>query len=177
MRCSRFLQIGLPCAVGLMAATAGCVDLLTAVDPGANDNTFDSGSPVGRPNDEQVLVRFANGTRSEAVDVQFFVSNSTLATLPDDLFANETNRQTASIGIAGSSLIAPGKGDQIILPCDANLTIGTQGGDFRDAESGEPRGQGEPRWVQDKGLGLCGGTVTFVYLGDGQEFQTRVTVE
>lgn len=162
-------------ALPFLLAPAGCGNLLALPDANANQNDNASSGP-GAPSAQQVLVRFINRTSDEAVDVQFYATNDPLANLPDDLYA-EAYRVTMSVGVAGSSLVTPGAGDQILIDCTDNITLGTAGGAFRQAESGEPRGVGQPRWAQNTGLGLCGGTVTFFYSGGGSTFETRITVE
>ncbi len=166
--------------MALFGCLSGCGIIPPAGGGSDNENDNTGGGPVvpnvGEPSNQQVLVRFLNLSRTEAVDVEFYAAPAGVTNLPDDLFA-PAFRVTTSVGVAGSSLITPGAGDQILLDCTPNLVLGTEGGAFRDAESGEPRGEGQPRWVQDTGIGLCGGTVTFLYAGGGTQFETRITVE
>ena len=63
---------------------------------------------------QEVLVRFRNFAESEAVDVEFYATNEPIEVLPDDLF-RETNRVTASIGIAGTGIVTPRRTDSITL--------------------------------------------------------------
>jgi hypothetical protein len=176
------LRIGCKLAVGLglWAGLVGCGVIPPAGGDNVNGNDNTGGGPVvpnvGEPSNQQVLVRFLNLSRTEAVDVQFYAAPSGVTTVPADLFA-EAFSVTMSVGVAGSSLVTPGAGDQVLMDCTPNLILGTEGGAFRDAESGEPRGVGQPRWVQDSGIGLCGATVTFLYAGGGTQFETRITVE
>ena len=53
------------------------------------------------------------------------------------------------------------------------LTLGTSGGQFLDAESGALRGRGTPRWAQEGPLALCGGEITF----DGERIESLTTPE
>lgn len=122
--------------------------------------------------DDTVLVSFRNQTVEEAVDVQFYATNEPLDTLPDDLFVEE-NRVTRSIGLAGSGIIEPGMTDAITFRCTENLTLGTAGGEFTEAETGDQRGLGAARWAQQEPLGLCGSVVTFEFFRDDDRYGTR----
>jgi hypothetical protein len=62
--------------------------------------------------------------------------------------------------------------DSITFPCTEDLTLGTIGGAFAEAETGDARGIGEARWAQAAPLGLCGSAITFEYRKEGQEFET-----
>lgn len=125
--------------------------------------------------EETVTIRFRNLTDDEAVDVQFYASNNPLDALPDDLLVEE-NLVTTSVGIAGTGIIQPWQEDIIEYPCAANLTLGTAGGSFVDNETGEPRGVGTERWVQEGPLALCGSVVTFEFAGKGVDFTTTLTI-
>jgi hypothetical protein len=124
---------------------------------------------------DEVLVRFRNFAESEAVDVEFYATNNPLAVLPDDLF-QEANRVTASIGVAGTSIVQPLRVDAITFTCTEHLTMGTTGGSFLDNETGQARGIGTMRWVQEGPLGLCGHVVTFEFRPDGEGFVTLAMV-
>lgn len=163
--------IGLLC--GLVLSSGACdIDpsmLLLDLDSvlGAEDPTP---SVTQRP-DDVVTVRFRNSTLDEAVDVEFYVANELLANIPDDLFVSQ-NLFTASLGVAGTGIVTPLREDVITLPCSLDLTIGTLGGRFLDNETGEVRGQGVRRWLEERPLGLCGAVVTFEYAGDAGVFTT-----
>lgn len=158
-----------------LAAIIGCgFDFPFDLDAPPTDE-----SPVtaenDRPSGEVVTVRFNNFSAEEAIDVEFFVTTDELTTLPEQLFT-EANRNTASIGVAGTGIIEPLFRDIIELPCSPTLTLGTSGGRFLDNETGELRGRGQPRWVQEDALGLCGGTITFEYAREAELFVTRVRI-
>jgi hypothetical protein len=153
-----------------LAADLLAADLLTAGQPQPQDES--GGESAG---EDTVTVRFRNVTLAEAVDVQFHVGRQPFEVLPDDLFVPE-NLIKASIGVAGTGIVQPGREDAVQHPCERGLVIGTVGGYFMDNESGEPRGTGVPRWVEEGPLALCGGVVTFVFSGDGNAFTTTVTV-
>jgi hypothetical protein len=138
----------------------------------ASDNAASEPLP-----EAQVAVRFANTTLNEAVNVQFYASSNILEQVPDDLFADPENLVTANLGVAGTGLIEPGEKDEITLDCDENLIFGTLGGLFLDNESGDERGNGERRWVEQRALGVCGGTVTFMFTQEGESYRTRLTVK
>lgn len=165
---------------GLLLATcltavspAGCSLDLAALLPDDADPSQTSGGQ--RHENEIVTIRFRNLTASEAVHVEFYATTQPLGVLPDDLFLPE-HLVTASIGIAGTGIIPPQQPDVIEFPCTPTLTIGTLGGTFVDVESGEPRGQGVPRWAQEGPLGLCGSMVTFDFSGDPTAFGTTLSI-
>ncbi len=122
-----------------------------------------------------MTVQFVNLTDSTAVDVQFFVSNEVIEPVRDNLFAEE-NLVTRSIGLAGSGIISPRATDSIPLPCTPGLTIGTLGGVFTEAESGDVFGTGQERWVTEDPVGFCGSRVTFEFSLVDDEYLTRVRI-
>lgn len=163
-------RLGFSCHVALLtAATAfgGCSAQM------ATDQTPTSQEEPITP--DEVLVRFRNLARLEAVDVEFYASNEPLTVLPDGLF-QEVNRVTANIGVAGTGIVQPSRADAIAFKCTEHLTMGTTGGSFRDNETGQARGIGTMRWVQEGPLGLCGRVVTFEFRADGEGFLTLVLV-
>lgn len=165
-------------AIGLVTLFAAAV---LTMQPGCQVEITDGVGvldPEGRdlvPGNDEVLVRFVNLSTDEAVEVQFHGSNAALGTLPDDLFAAE-NLVTRGIGLAGSGILAPRTADQILFPCTTELVIGTLGGSFVDAQTGDARGEGQVRWAEDSPLGLCGSYVTFEYAPEGNEFVTRLRI-
>ena len=152
-------------ALVLAVAGVGC----SLAPPLSETPDSDGDTAIG---DEVVLVRFWNQSLEEAVDVQFYATNEPLDTLPDDLFV-EDNRVTRSIGLAGRGIIEPGMVDAISFPCTENLTLGTAGGEFAEAETGDERGLGTPRWARQEPLGLCGSVVTFEFFREGDQYGTR----
>jgi len=162
-----------------LIALSGCGGELAVLVPSDTDDPQASGQTADpeQLEEQTVLIRFVNNTVEEAVDVQFYATNDQLEMLPDGLFDQEGYLVTTDVGVAGSGLIEPGKSDAISFPCTDSLSIGTLGGAFLDNDSGEQRGQGEARWLQEGGLSLCGATVTFVFSGDGETFDTSVTFE
>lgn len=164
--------------IGLMAAltaTAGCDVELDAGPPAPGDTSTLSEGARDQPTADAVIVRFRNLALSDAVNVEFYATNEPLETVPGDLFLPD-NLVTASIGVAGTGIVQPRTEDAIVLPCTANLTVGTAGGSFADNESGEPRGLGAPRWAQEGPLALCGAVVTFEFSGDDAGFITILTI-
>ncbi len=152
-----------------LLVVGGCGDV--SIFPGVN-RPIDSDPTSG----SVVTVRFRNLTRTEAVSVQFYLAAEPLQNLPNDLFT-EPHQVTASIGLAGTGIIQPIHEDVREFPCSTTLSIGTSGGEFLDAETGEPRGSGERRWLQHGPLKLCGSMVTFVYAGSVGQFTTAVEIE
>lgn len=168
--------------IAIFASTASTYPGLTSceLDLGSETTPADqTGSPIddgiSPSSEESVTIRFRNLTANEAIDVEFHASSQPLARLPDDLLVAE-NLVTYSIGVAGTGIIQPLTEDTIVYPCSPGLTIGTAGGSFMDSETGEPRGFGTPRWVEEGPLALCGGVVTFEFVGDDTDFSTILTV-
>ena len=150
--------------------TGGCPGVLTPPSNGGGSGSLPS-TVSG-----EVRIIFVNTLTREAVEVQFHATNQPLSSIPGDLFV-EGSEITESIGVAGTGLLPPGLEDTITFPCTQTLTLGTMGGLFSDIESGEARGAGDMRWVQDQGLGLCGRIVTLTFSGDGQVFTTQISVQ
>ena len=88
----------------------------------------------------------------------------------------DENRTSANIGVAGTGILQPLHTDEILFPCTADLVIGTTGGTFIDNDTGEVRGNGEMRWVQDAAVGLCGRSVTIGFGPVEDGFITRVSI-
>ena len=124
---------------------------------------------------DTVLVQFWNLSPDLAVDVEFFVTSEPAPAIPNDLFL-PANRITASIGVAGTGILEPGKEDSIEIPCTQTLTLGTSGGRFLDNDTGEVVGHGTPRWVQEHPLGLCDSVVTVVFTSNENGLVTRLFV-
>jgi len=166
------------CLWGLAAAlllSSGC----SALGSGGGDpsGVGQSLGPVGagQGQDSVVTVRFVNLTDTTAVNVQFYVSNETIESVPDDLFVEE-NLVTRSIGLAGSGIIAPRATDAIQIPCAPDLTLGSFGGVFAEAESGDVFGFGQSRWVTEDPVGFCGLQVTFEFSTVDDTYLTRVRI-
>lgn len=161
----RLWVLGIGMAVTMALAGVGCsIELVPETQGWSDDEATLKG---------MVLVRFWNRTVEEAVDVQFYATNEPLGTFPDDLFVDE-NRVTRSIGLGGRGIIGPATTDAITFPCTEDLSLGTLGGEFSEAETGDQRGLGTARWAQDAPLGLCGSVVTFEFYRDGDEYRTRL---
>jgi hypothetical protein len=142
------------------------------------DVSQDEGAGAGLPDDspgETVAVRFVNLTANEAVDVGFYATNDPVLILPDELLL-EVNRVKTSIGVAGTGIIEPQSEDTIELACTADFSLGSTGGAFLDNDTGALLGVGQARWAQNEPLGLCGGTVTFVFHQDDEGYQTAILV-
>jgi len=157
-----------------MLPPGGCtVDLLEMMV--GLDQADSSVNPTST--EDVVNIRFRNLLTAEAVDVQFYMADSPLANLPADLFTPE-HLVVASIGVAGTGILQPQKEDVIQVPCAENLTLGTLGGRFTDNETGEARGTGTSRWVQQGPVELCGSIVTLEFSAGESEgqFSTWLTI-
>jgi hypothetical protein len=159
-------------AVALAAGTSGCSVDFQGLLAGGESQTD---TLEGRIRSDIVTVRFRNLTAREAVNVEFHATNDVLTNLPDDLFSPD-RLILASVGVAGTGIIEPLNFDVIEMRCTGTLTLGTLGGVFLDNESGELRGRGTARWLEEGPLALCGSVVTFEFLGDGNSFMTVVSV-
>jgi hypothetical protein len=81
-----------------------------------------------------------------------------------------------SIGFAGSGLVPAGQTDEVILPCDQALSVGTLGGRFVNQDTGAQVGAGS-RYVLVQGSQFqCGSTITFTYVPSGTGFRTDVSI-
>jgi len=163
------------CIAGFAAVLAGCSgDFLVELIPDANPDPTPGAAPGSIAADE-VLIRFRNFSQTDAVNVEFFASNTALAALPEDLFADE-HSTSVSIGVAGTGILQPLHTDEILFPCTVDLVIGTTGGTFIDNDTGEVRGDGDMRWAQDAAVGLCGRSVMFGFGPVDDGFITRLTI-
>lgn len=163
--------------IGLLAGGSilfpGCSITL---DPPAG-NPSDDGAPGEVPNAQAfVTVHFRNFAETDAVDVEFYMTDQPLAVVPDDLFV-DAFRLRAGIGVAGTGIIEPLSEDVAEFPCGPGLLLGTAGGRFLDNESGDPQGFGTPRWAEEAALGFCGGAISldFIKRGNGT-FDTVVQI-
>ena len=163
------------CVAGFATIFTGCSgDLLVELIPDPNPDPTPGASP-GPITADEVFIRFRNFSLTDAVNVEFFASNTALAALPDDLFVDE-HGTSVNIGVAGTGILQPLHTDEILFPCTADLVIGTTGGTFIDNDTGEVRGDGDMRWAQDAAVGLCGRSVTFEFGPVADGFITRLTI-
>lgn len=160
---------------GLTPGLCGCESDLAGLIPGLVGQTPEQPASGSERAPDQVTLRFRNFAATEAVDVEFFAADVAPANLPEGLFVEE-HRVTASLGVAGTGIVQPLREDVITLPCTPSLTVGVLGGRFLDNETGEFRGTGVQRWLQEGPLSLCGSTVTFEYSGAGDAFTTTVRI-
>ena len=122
-----------------------------------------------------VTIIFRNQTADDAVDVEFHTTNDPLEIVPADLFDPENGYQMLrNIGVGGGGRLPPEHEDTIELDCASGLTIGTRGGTFVDNETGDVRGSGVTRWLQEGAQFSCGDLVVFEFLRDGDEFRTEL---
>jgi len=159
--------------VASAALGLGCPIDLAAID--SLDDQTDEPAPSQDPTPRTVTVHFRNLAVEDAVDVQFHVSNDPVDALPDGLFVAH-NAVATGIGIAGTGILEPLREDSLELPCADGLVLGTAGGAFLDNESGELRGSGAARWVEDAPIGLCGRSVLFEFVNEFGTFTTRVSI-
>lgn len=159
----------------LVLASTACSVTAELSPPGTGDaggSTTDRGG-----GDDVVTVTLRNLTDSEAVDVELHTTEEQLANIPTDLFDPDNNFLVVrNIGVGGSGRLAPGQIDTIELDCAPGLLLGTSGGTFVDNESGDERGRGDVRWVQEGAQFSCGATIIFEFAGDGGAFSTGLLI-
>ncbi len=148
---------------GVLLQGPGCLTVPLPEDSG--------GSSVDR---DHIRVRFLNQS-NWALDVQFYATGE-VGDAETVLFL-DANQVTAEIGLAGRGLILAWETDEIVLLCDNARTIGTRGGDFLNAEGGESAGTGEQRVFVLGEQYNCEETITIVYRGDGDTFETSYLVD
>ena len=166
--------------VGLMGivvfASTACSVTAQLNPPGAGG--ADGGTTGGTGGGGDIVtVMFRNLTDTEAVDVEFHTTEEQLASVPADLF-DPDNRflLVRNIGVGGGGRLAPATSDTIELDCVPGLLLGTTGGTFVDNESGDERGRGDERWVQEGAQFSCGATIVFEFAGAGDAFSTGLLI-
>lgn len=164
------------CMVVCVASTlTGCtLDVLPEM-PNENDNGNDGDNGgMGVPS-RVVEVRLRNLTTDIAVDVELHISSDPLANLPGDLFAEE-NFFGIGIGLGGNGRIGPGEEEIFDIDCDEGMGIGTLGGSFLNAETGELVGTGNQKWLQEGAQFNCGAVILFEYRGEVDDFSTLLSL-
>jgi len=173
-----FHRAGVGLAGMVLLAWTGCSVTAQLNPPGAGGTGGAATGGAGAGGDI-VTVTFRNLTDSEAVDVEFHTTDEPLADIPADLFDPNNNFLVVrSIGVGGGGRLAPGQSDTIEVDCtdSAGLLLGTSGGTFVDNESGDERGRGDERWVQEGAQFSCGATIVFEFAGSGDTFSTRLLI-
>ena len=123
---------------------------------------------------DNIRVRFVNQS-NWALDVQFYATAET-GDAETVLFL-DGNRVTADIGFSGTGLIPQADTDEIERLCTNARMIGTRGGEFRDADTGESVGTGEQRVLVLDQQYTCEETITIIYTASGDSFETSVLVD
>lgn len=163
----------------LTTGLSGCgLDITRDMSLGLGDTVTQPADDLAQspePSATMVTVRFRNLALTEAVNVEYYATNTTLTTIPDDLFVAE-NLVTSSIGVAGTGILEPLSEDTLDFPCTSDLVLGSLGGSFLDNETGDLLGEGEPRWAQDSALELCGREVLFEFSSVAGEFSVRISI-
>ena len=125
-----------------------------------------------------VEVRFINDSAA-ALDVQFYASAEPIGEDPGTTLFSAANQIATGIGFAGTGLLPKQSSDELILDCDAAVAIGTPGGRFVSAETGEEVGTGQQRVAALDLQYVCGETITFLYRYDplAGTYDTTLLVE
>ncbi len=145
-----------------------CITVSNNPVPGGGDD-----NPPPEPT--EITVRFINST-DRVVDVQFYTTGQAVANVDTDLFT-PANLIAANIGFAGTGILEARGRDQITLSCDVATTLGTRGGRFLDADSGELIGTGRQQVLFTHLQYVCGNVITFTYNESGGAFSTGHAVE
>jgi hypothetical protein len=142
--------------------TIACVGCTVSTHDNQNGNANNHEPPPDdQPGLNSVRIQFRNlGTN--AVDTQFYAADGPFDQLPDDLIVPE-NLIQAGIGVGGTGILAPFSSDEIELPCSDQLVVGTAGGEFMDADLGNPLGNGPVRFMQAGFQFDCGATLVLEY--------------
>lgn len=157
---------GIACAALLLG---GCT-LTAPLDP-----TADAPLPARDP--EFVTIYVRNDTSREAVNVDFHASVAAIG--PDvgtELFQN-ANRLAGLVGIAGSGLLQPGQADIVRWTCEDGVAVGTLGGTFLDANTGEVLGSGQRRWAQAGAQFTCGDLIVISFGATNDGYRTDMNIE
>ena len=166
------IWVALYLVVCVASTLTGCsLDILPET-PNENDNGDNGG--MGVPS-RVVEVRLRNLTADIAVDVELHVSSEPVANLPDDLFAEE-NFFGVGIGLGANGRIGPGQQEVFDVDCDEGMAIGTLGGSFLNAETGELLGSGNQKWLQEGAQFNCGAVILFEYRGEVDDFSTLLSL-
>lgn len=126
---------------------------------------------------EFVTIYVRNDTSREAVNVDFHASVAAIG--PDvgtELFQN-ANRLAGLVGIAGSGLLQPGQADIVRWTCEDGVAVGTLGGTFLDANTGEVLGSGQRRWAQAGAQFTCGDLIVISFGATNDGYRTDMNIE
>jgi hypothetical protein len=162
--------------------SAGCsLDVGVGGGGSSGDNDNDNGTPTS--SNDAIIVVFRNLADDEAVDVEFYFAEGPLENVPEDLFLDENRvrdgrviQEHDGIGLINSAILAPHEVDGFELSCDRELSLGTSGGMFLDAETGEELGTGARRWAQQGEQFDCGAIIEFTYDSDRDGFTTTLAL-
>jgi len=135
---------------------------------------IDDGLPAAVVSDDSVRVRLLNQSGS-ALAVQLYAS-ATAGDAETVLFT-EANEIVAGIGFAGTGLIPAGDNDEALLLCDDAVMIGTRGGQFVDADTGDVLGTGQQRYLELGAQFDCGDTISIIYRQSGDEYHTSLLLD
>lgn len=113
-----------------------------------------------------VTIKFINASNA-ALDPQFYASPQDIGDPNTTLFVPD-NQLTEGFGFAGTGLIPAGQSSpDIIIPCSQARALGTLGGAFKNATSGDQLGTGQKRALSIDYAYLCGDSITFTYRSAG----------
>jgi len=153
----------------------GCsgTDAATIVDVLTNSNangdpTRTNDGPDGQrpPRDPNTAVITLVNDSDFALDVQFFVSTNPAVTSESDLLSEE-NQFRSGIGFLSLGILSSGETVDVSLTCTDFLFIGTKGGEFRDARTGDSVAISTRSRLAQRGPQFdCGNSVTFRFSAD-----------
>ena len=174
---TKILALATLLSLGMAVTQTAC--MLEFGAPTENDGNDAAPPPSNQPTEptasSSVRVVLINATEA-ALETEFFVSSSPLTDPATDLFSG-ANLFITGIGLAGTGLLAPGEADSADVPCTDDLTIGTRGGKFLDAETGDDLGTGTTRVLQAGLVFDCGDDISFAYRLDGDQYTVEVSLD
>ena len=144
-------------------------------DNGSEGSDGGDAEPPATIPDPIITLHLANRT-DFVVEPQIFVSTNGPGATAETLFV-ESNGFTEGIGLAASGLMAPDSVDVAEVKCVEGLVIGTTGGRFLDAETGDELGIGLLRILQEGLVFDCGAEIALIFRLENGEFTTSVALE
>jgi hypothetical protein len=173
MPVSRFARVGsvVMLLVSPLLMGQGCGFTVTLPDEDSGD-----GNPVGSPVAENtVLFRFVNASEMLGVDVEFFATGSAVTDFDAELFIDEN--QVTAVGLFGRGVVPGMDTDEVEVECSEALNVGTRGGEFLDADTGEVLGRGKQFiFTRDVNF-ICGDVITFEFFEREDEFTTEISIQ
>ncbi len=162
------------CAAITLSVAAGCdgtdtAAIIDALTNNSNSNPDPIGNgpnePLPPPDPDATTITLTNAS-DFALDVQFFTSTDPAVTSESDLLS-EDNQFRNGIGFLSLGILSSGESVDISLACSDFLFVGTAGGEFLDANTGESIAVSTRSRLAQLGPQFdCGNRVTFLFFAD-----------